>query len=60
MKNINKMLNLSLVLIILGVMLLNFDKILIGVMDIVDIYGNITNIKILSTIIFFIYYIHIA
>ena len=50
MKNINKILNLSLVLIILGVMLMNFDRILLVSMDIVDIYGNITNTNVCGTI----------
>ena len=50
MKKINKMLNSGLVLIILGIALMNFDKILIASMDIVDIYGNITNTNVCDTI----------
>ena len=50
MKKINKMLNLGLVLVILGIILMNFDKILIASMDIVDIYGNITNTNVCDTI----------
>ena len=50
MKKINRMLNLSLALIILGVMLLNFDKVLLASMDIVDVYGNITNSNVCNTI----------
>ena len=50
MKKINKMLNLGLALIILGSMLLNFNRILLISMDIVDVYGNITNINVCSTI----------
>ena len=50
MKRINKMLNLGLVLIILGSMLLNFNRILLFSMDIVDLYGNITNTNVCSTI----------
>ena len=50
MKKINKMLNLGLVLIILGSILLNFNKILLVSMDIVDVYGNITNVNVCSTI----------
>ena len=50
MKKINKMLNLGLVLIILGSILLNFNRILLFSMDIVDLYGNITNTNVCSTI----------
>lgn len=50
MKKINKMLNLGLALIILGSMLLNFNRILLFSMDIVDLYGNITNTNVCSTI----------
>ena len=50
MKKINKMLNLGLVLIILGSMLLNFNRILLISMDIIDIYGNMTNINVCDTI----------
>ena len=50
MKKINKMLNLGLALIILGSILLNFNKILLVSMDIVDLYGNITNVNVCSTI----------
>ena len=50
MKKINKMLNLGLVLIILGSMLLNFNRILLVSMDIIDAYGNISNINVCSTI----------
>ena len=50
MKKINKMLNLGLVLIILGSILLNFNRILLVSMDIVDLYGNITNVNVCSTI----------
>ena len=50
MKKINKMLNLGLILIILGSMLLNFNRILLFSMNIVDLYGNMTNTNICSTI----------
>ena len=50
MKKINKMLNLGLVLIILGSILLNFNRILLISMDIVDLYGNMTTINVCSTI----------
>ena len=50
MKKINRMLNLGLVLIILGSMLINFNKILLVSMDIIDLYGNITNTNVCSTI----------
>ena len=50
MKKINKMLNLGLVLIVLGSMLLNFNRILLFSMDIVDAYGNMTNVNVCSTI----------
>ena len=50
MKKINKMLNLGLVLIILGSILINFNTILLISMDIVDAYGNITNVNVCSTI----------
>ena len=50
MKKINKMLNLGLVLVILGIMLMNFDKILIASMDIIDLYGNMTNSNVCDTI----------
>ena len=50
MKNINKMLNLGLVLIILGSILINFNTILLISMNIVDAYGNITNVNVCSTI----------
>ena len=50
MKKINKMLNLGLVLVVLGAILMNFDKILIASMDIVDIYGNMTNSNVCDTI----------
>ena len=50
MKKINKMLNLGLVLIILGSMLLNFNRILLISMDIVDLYGSITNSNVCTTI----------
>ena len=50
MKKINKMLNLGLVLIILGSMLLNFNRILLVSMDIIDLYGNMTNTNVCSTI----------
>ena len=50
MKKINKMLNLGLALIILGSILLNFNRILLVSMDIVDVYGNITNTNVCSTI----------
>ena len=50
MKKINKMLNLGLVLIILGSILINFNKILLTTMDIVDAYGNMTNVNICNTI----------
>ena len=50
MKKINKMLNLGLILIILGSMLLNFNRILLFSMNIVDLYGNMTNTNVCSTI----------
>ena len=50
MKKINKMLNLGLVLIILGSILINFNRVLLISMDIIDLYGNITNINVCSTI----------
>ena len=50
MKKINKMLNLGLVLIILGVIMMNFNRVLLTTMDIVDVYGNMTNINVCSTI----------
>ena len=50
MKKINQMLSLGLILIVLGSMLLNFNRILLGVMDIIDMYGNITNINVCNTI----------
>ena len=50
MKKINKMLKLGLTLIVLGAILMNFDKILIASMDIVDIYGNMTNSNVCDTI----------
>ena len=50
MKKINKMLNLGLALIILGSILLNFNRILLVSMDIIDLYGNMSNINVCSTI----------
>lgn len=50
MKKINKMLNLGLALIILGSILLNFNRILLVGMDIIDLYGNITDTNVCSTI----------
>ena len=50
MKKINRMLNLGLVLIILGSMLLNFNRILLFSMDIVDAYGNMTDTNVCNTI----------
>ena len=50
MKKINKMLNLGLALIILGLILINFNKILLTTMNIVDVYGNITNTNVCATI----------
>ena len=50
MKKINQMLSLGLILIVLGSMLLNFNRILLGVMDIIDMYGNMTNTNVCSTI----------
>ena len=50
MKKINKMLNLGLALIILGSMLMNFNRVLLISMDIVDLYGNMTNINVCDTI----------
>ena len=50
MKKINKMLNLGLVLIILGSMLMNFNRVLLVSMNIVDIYGNITNTNVCATV----------
>ena len=50
MKKINKMLNLGLALIILGSILLNFNRILLVSMDIIDVYGNMTNIDVCTTI----------
>ena len=50
MKKINRMLNLGLALIILGSILLNFNRILLVSMDIIDLYGNMTNTNVCSTI----------
>ena len=50
MKKINKMLSLGLILIVLGSMLLNFNRILLGVMDIIDMYGNMTNVNVCNII----------
>ena len=50
MKKINKMLNLGLALIILGSILLNFNRILLVSMDIIDLYGNMTNTNVCNTI----------
>ena len=47
---INKMLKLGLVLVILGIVLMNFDKMLIASMDIIDLYGNMTDTDVCSTI----------
>lgn len=50
MKKINRMLNLGLTLIVLGVMLMNFNRILLFSMDIVDTYSDITNTDVCSAI----------
>ena len=50
MKKINKMLNLGLALIILGSILINFNRVLLVSMNIVDVYGNITNTNVCATI----------
>ena len=50
MKKINRILNLGLALIILGSILMNFNKILLVSMNIVDVYGNITNTNVCATI----------
>ena len=50
MKKINQMLSLGLILIVLGSMLLNFNRILLGVMDIIDMYGNMTNVNVCNII----------
>ena len=50
MKKINKMLNLGLALIILGSILINFNRVLLVSMDIVDAYSDITNANVCSTI----------
>ena len=50
MKKINRMLNLGLVLIILGSMLINFNKILLVSMAIIDLYGHMINVNVCSTI----------
>ena len=50
MKKINKMLNLGLVLIVLGSILMNFNRVLLVSMTIVDVYGNITNTNVCATI----------
>ena len=50
MKKINKRLNLGLALIILGSILLNFNRVLLVSMDIIDLYGNITNTNVCTTI----------
>ena len=50
MKKINKMLNLGLALIILGSILINFNKILLVSMDIVDAYGNMTDTNVCAII----------
>ena len=44
------MLSSGLILIVLGSMLINFNKILLVSMDIVDVYGNMTNVNICNTI----------
>ena len=50
MNRVNKMLNLGLILIILGSILINFNRILLISMDIVDLYGNMTNVNVCNTI----------
>ena len=50
MKKINRMLTSGLVLIILGSMLMNFNRVLLVSMNIVDLYGNMTNINVCDTI----------
>ena len=50
MKKINRMLTSGLVLIILGVMLMNFNRVLLVSMNMVDVYGNITNNNVCTTI----------
>ena len=50
MKKINKMLNLGLALIILGSILINFNRVLLVSMNIVDVYGNMTNTNVCNTI----------
>ena len=50
MKKINRMLTSGLVLIILGSMLMNFNRVLLVSMNIVDVYGNITNTNLCTTI----------
>ena len=50
MKKINRMVSLGLILIFLGSMLLNFNRILLVSMDIIDMYGNITNTNVCNTI----------
>ena len=50
MKKINRMLTSGLALIILGSILLNFNRILLVSMDIIDLYGNMTNSNVCDTI----------
>lgn len=50
MKKINQMLSLGLILIVLGSMLLNFNRILLSVMDIIDMYGNMTDTNVCNII----------
>ena len=50
MKKINRMLNLGLALIILGSILINFNRVLLVSIDIVDTYGSMSNVNVCSTI----------
>ena len=50
MKKINRMLTSGLILVVLGSMLMNFNRVLLVSMNIVDVYGNITNTNVCATI----------
>ena len=50
MKKINRMLTSGLVLIVLGSILMNFNRVLLVSMDMVDLYGNIINVDVCTII----------
>ena len=50
MKKINRILTSGLILVVLGSMLMNFNRVLLVSMSIVDAYGNMTNINVCDTI----------